>query len=260
MSVGELRRGSAIPLYFQLQEILKERIETGTWGPGALMPSEPELCDAYEVSRTVVRQALAVLEQDGQVRRVRGRGTFVTTPKIEQRVGGISRLLATPDPRYELVVLDHREQVPPKRIRDQLQLRSTAKILRVMSLLHVTGLPVTLLDSFFPLATSESLRKQLRKTPPIHLQPTAQTRAVDFTGTTVGIETSFCSPWEAEQLQIPLRGAVFVTLCTEFGREGNSIRPLEVVRAVYRVDRVQLRFDVSSDGEVPAALWQLSDG
>jgi hypothetical protein len=51
---------------------------------------------------------------------------------------------------------------------------------------------------------------------------------------------------------------VFVTLCTEFESHGDRLRPFEVVRGVYRVDRVQLHFDVPSNGEVPAALWQVA--
>jgi DNA-binding GntR family transcriptional regulator len=81
---------------------------------------------------------------------------------------------------------------------------------------------------------------------------------MDFAHAQVSIETSFCSNWEAEQLQIPVRGAVFVTLCTEFRRQGAKTQPCEVVRGVYRVDRVQLRFEVPASGEVPAALWQIS--
>ncbi len=254
-----MRRGSPIPLYFQLQELLKEKIEVGTWGVREMIPSEPELCDTYQVSRTVVRQALSVLEQDGQLRRVRGRGTFVSAPKIEQRVGGVSRLLANPSPGHQVVVLDHREERPLKRVSEQLELPSGAKIWRVMTLLRVGEAPVALFDSFFPLAAVEPLRKHLQEKVPFVLAPSAQTRAVELTRTNVGIETSFCSPWEAEQLQIPVRGAVFVTLCTEFRKENGEARPFEVVRGVYRVDRVQLRFDVASNGEIPAALWQIAD-
>ena len=92
-----LDRDSVVPLYFQLQEILKEKIEIGLWSAGEALPPEADLCATYGVSRTVVRQALAILEQDRQIIRVRGSGTFVATPKVEQRAGGFSRLLAIRD-------------------------------------------------------------------------------------------------------------------------------------------------------------------
>lgn len=258
MAKDVLRRSSPIPLYFQLQEVLKEKIELGIWGVGEMIPSEPSLCEMYLVSRTVVRQALSVLEQDGQLRRVRGRGTFVSPPKIEQRVGGLSRLLADPIPGHEVLILDYQEERPPKWVSEKLELRPNAKIVRVMTLLRVRGVPTALLDSFFPLAAAEPYRKHLRKKLPFPLASTAQMRAIGLTRTLVGIETSFCSPWEAEQLQVPVHGAVFVTLCTEFHKEKKEETPFEVVRGVYRVDLVQLRFDVSSSSQIPNAFWQMT--
>jgi GntR family transcriptional regulator len=243
-------------LYFQLQEVLKEKIEMGIWGVGEMIPSEPSLCEMYQVSRTVVRQALSVLEQDGQLRRVRGRGTFVSPPKIKQRVGGLSRLLADPIPGHETLIIDYQEERPPKWVSEKLELQSSAKIVRVMTLLRVQGVPTALLDSFFPLAVAEPYKKHFRKELPFPLAPTAQMRAVGLTRTHVAIETSFCSPWEAEQLEVPLHGAVFVTLCTEFHKEKREEVPLEVARGVYRVDLVQLHFDVSSNSYIPNAAWK----
>jgi GntR family transcriptional regulator len=247
---GELRRSSAIPLYFQLQELLKERIEAGAWATGEMIPSEPELCEIYEVSRTVVRQALSVLEQDGQLRRERGRGTFVSAPKISQRVGGLSRLLTRPVDGQHVEVLDHRQERGPQRVTGQLELDKGGEILRVMSLLTVGDSPVALFDSFFPLRVAETIDGLLDH---------SRSGPLDLTRTTVAIETSFCSAWEAEQLHIPVKGAVFVTSCTEYETHDDRPRPLEVVRGVYRVDRVQLHFDVPSNGEIPTALWHLAD-
>ena len=50
-----------------------------TKSPGAVLPSERELCDEFNVSRGTARQALAELEKAGIVYRKQGRGTFVST-------------------------------------------------------------------------------------------------------------------------------------------------------------------------------------
>jgi GntR family transcriptional regulator len=253
-----LDRQSFVPLYFQLQELLKEKIELGQWRPREMMPSEPELCETYDVSRTVVRQALAILEQDGQIRRERGRGTFVAVPKIEQRVGGVSRLLSGRPRGPQLSVLDAREQRAPKRIADQLEIAAGDDILRVMSLLRIASSPVALFDSFFPAAEVGELRHLFSPGKSLVLPIDLPARQFSLSHSTVTIETSFCSKWEAEQLEIPFRGAVFVTLCTEHCRAPGGERPIEVVRAVYRVDKVQLRFNVSADGAEPLATWELA--
>src|SRR3712207_2077198 len=83
-----LDRTSFVPLYYQLQEVLKEQIESGVWRPGEAIPSEPELARRFGVSRVVVRQALAILSDDRQIVRVQGRGTFVAEPKLDTRAGG----------------------------------------------------------------------------------------------------------------------------------------------------------------------------
>jgi GntR family transcriptional regulator len=65
------------PYYLQLKRILVSEIE-GRRGEGDMLPSESDLCRQYSVSRTVVRQALGELEDDGLVHKVKGKGTFVT--------------------------------------------------------------------------------------------------------------------------------------------------------------------------------------
>jgi GntR family transcriptional regulator len=73
-----IRRDSPLPYYEQLKRLIVEQITDGTYSPGDLLPAEWEICDAYGVSRTVVRQALGELVTEGRLYRQRGKGTFVT--------------------------------------------------------------------------------------------------------------------------------------------------------------------------------------
>ena len=59
------------------EQSLRQAIEQGKFGPGSQLPTEAELCQMLGVSRTVVREALRVLEEDGLVARRHGVGTFV---------------------------------------------------------------------------------------------------------------------------------------------------------------------------------------
>ena len=74
---GVIDRASPLPFYFQLAELLEREVANSRWGPGTRLPSEPELCETYGLSRTTVRQALARLEQRGLIERRKGQGTFV---------------------------------------------------------------------------------------------------------------------------------------------------------------------------------------
>lgn len=71
-------RSSPVPFYFQLKKVLAQEINLGRWKPGERIPSEPEICDHFQISRTTVRQALSALESEGLITREKGRGTFVT--------------------------------------------------------------------------------------------------------------------------------------------------------------------------------------
>jgi GntR family transcriptional regulator len=59
------------------EQELRQAIARGTFRPGSQLPTEAELCQMLGVSRTVVREALRVLEEDGLVARRHGVGTFV---------------------------------------------------------------------------------------------------------------------------------------------------------------------------------------
>lgn len=74
---------SAVPLYVQLRERLRAQIEAGELKPGDRLPTEVELEERYEVSRSTIRQAVGDLQADGLVQRVQGKGTFVASPKIQ---------------------------------------------------------------------------------------------------------------------------------------------------------------------------------
>ncbi|HSM57883.1 MAG TPA: GntR family transcriptional regulator [Candidatus Sulfomarinibacteraceae bacterium] len=93
--MAAIERESPTPLYHQLKELLAERIASGDWQPGDMLPTEEQLQEQYQISRTTVRQALKELEVEGQISRQRGRGTFVTQRKISHSAEPHFRLADT---------------------------------------------------------------------------------------------------------------------------------------------------------------------
>jgi len=71
---------SPIPLYHQLADILLERIRSGQYTPGQMIPSETEFAKLFGIGRPTVRQAMDTLVQKGLIQRKRGSGTFVKHP------------------------------------------------------------------------------------------------------------------------------------------------------------------------------------
>ncbi len=65
------------PLYAQVKRVLAERILSGVWAPGRLLPNEFQLAEEFGVSQGTVRKALDALAAEHLVERQQGRGTFV---------------------------------------------------------------------------------------------------------------------------------------------------------------------------------------
>lgn len=88
---GEIRsidRTNPMPFYYQLFLILREEIEHGRWEPQELIPSEGDLTITFGVSRSVTRKALDLLEGEGHVFRIKGKGTVVASPKFSYKAAG----------------------------------------------------------------------------------------------------------------------------------------------------------------------------
>ena len=86
-------------LRHSLARELRARIRAGEWRPGERIPSEPELARQETVSRSSMRAAITVLEEEGYVSRRHGSGTYVThRPALPNELGrnfGVSRLIAS---------------------------------------------------------------------------------------------------------------------------------------------------------------------
>lgn len=71
-----LDRGG-LPLRVAVYQSIAAAIRSGSPGPGAMLPIDADMCDVFRVSRTVMREALILLEEDGLIRTKRGVGRFV---------------------------------------------------------------------------------------------------------------------------------------------------------------------------------------
>ena len=78
-----INKYSLVPLYSQLKESIKEAIQNGILKPGDKLPTEHEICNHFNLSRTVTRQAFYELMSEGYIVRYKSRGTFVNQQSKE---------------------------------------------------------------------------------------------------------------------------------------------------------------------------------
>ncbi len=82
------------PLYVKIADELRDGILSRRWLPGDQLPSEPQLCREYSVSRGTVVRAIEILLQEGLAHRRQGDGTYVSRPSLHRQPGfltGFSR-------------------------------------------------------------------------------------------------------------------------------------------------------------------------
>lgn len=79
----ELNKSIPVPLFYQLKTLILDEIKQDNYKPGDIIPTEEEISKIFAISRTTIRQAITELVQEGWLYRVKGKGTFVSQPKIE---------------------------------------------------------------------------------------------------------------------------------------------------------------------------------
>ncbi len=166
--LSKLSLDSDIPLYSQLVGIVKRNISAGTLSSGDLLPSETELCKAFDISRSTVRQAIGALESEGLVVRKQGRGTFVAEPKMHRKTdtvysftSEISAMGLTPSSTLlEFEIVD-----PSPEIIKVLELSSPeTPIYRFSRVRNVDGEPLILETSYYPQYIYPRLTRELLQT------------------------------------------------------------------------------------------------
>lgn len=147
---------SNIPYYIQLIEVLKGKINRGEWKPGQQILSEPELCETFQVSRTVVRQALREIELEGLVVRRKGKGTFIAEPKIDESLA--QKLTGFYHDMIErgLTPVTHvlRQAVIPAeaKVAEFLKIPPETPVIELYRLRFVNDEPIVLVASYLPYA------------------------------------------------------------------------------------------------------------
>jgi GntR family transcriptional regulator len=145
---------SHIPYYIQLIDILKEKIQLAEWVPGDQIPGEQDLCEHYQVSRTVVRQALREMEYEGVISRQKGKGTFISLPKISeglvQKLTGFYQDMVERGLKPGTKVL-HQNVIPSNdKIARFLNIKPGELVIDIQRLRFINEEPIQLVTTYIP--------------------------------------------------------------------------------------------------------------
>jgi GntR family transcriptional regulator len=251
-----LDRRSRVPLYYQLQELLHQQIASGRFKVGDALPSEGELCRRFGVSRIVVRQALQVLDDDGEIVRQQGKGTFVAEPKVDLTAGGLLRVLGFEGrATHDVEILDAHHTDVEQSVAARL---GATEVLRIDWLLRLRDEPMAIAYSFFRPGAVRSLERAAIRGARLGSR-TALEAPMELDQSEVSVATSHCSPYNAERLGVPARAPVFLVDVTEMARRADSLlEAVEVARVIYRSDTLSLQLEATTGGGVQQIAARIS--
>jgi len=252
---------SHIPYYLQLMDLLKTQILQKKWGPGEQIPGEQDLCETYGVSRTVVRQALRELELEGVITRRKGKGTFISEPKINE--GLIQKLTGFYQDMIErglkpVTRVLHQQVVPAdEKVAKFLNILPGTQVVDIQRLRFINDEPIQLVTTYIPYAIY----------PPVVEADLTNRSLYDFLETEGGItlargrryiEAVLANENEAMLLDIE-RGAPLLMLDSVSYTE-NEIA-FEYYHALHRGDRSRFEVElIRSKESIPANGSSFSSG
>lgn len=164
-------KDSPLSLYYQLEQIIINKIENRDLKENEKLPTEKELCDKYNISRATVRQALRELEIEDYIYKIQGKGTFVSPKRYQQDLlkfysftDEMKKLGKTPTSK----VLEFDITTPNKKIAKTLSITTNDKVYRFTRLRLADNEPMMLETSYIPYELFEGITKEDLENRPLY--------------------------------------------------------------------------------------------
>jgi GntR family transcriptional regulator len=134
------------PAYLQLASLIKRMIANGEYSPGSRIPSETIISRSYGVAVMTVRQAISLLVEQGLLKRVHGRGTFVCGPdwtRASFNMVGLLEMLSDKD-NIDIRILNAGIISARPKAAAALNLEAGARIVNLVRLVSLGRRPILL--------------------------------------------------------------------------------------------------------------------
>lgn len=233
---------SPIPYYVQVKKALQEHIERGDWQPGDQLPGESQLCQMFDVSRTVIRQALREMEYEGLVVRRKGKGTFAAEPKIVeglfQKLTGFYQDMVERGHTPVTQVLKQKVVPASSKVAAYLNLELGTQVLQIDRLRFVQDEPIVFVTTYLPYALCPEVLHTDLSSQSLYAFLEEQHGMVIARGHRT-LEAVPANEYEAHLLQVEKGSPLIMLDSVSYLEDGT---PIEYYHAIHRGDRS--RFEV----------------
>ncbi len=148
----KLNENSPIPLYYQLQNIVRNKIEKGEYKIGDKIPSERKLSEKVGLSRMTIRKAINNLVKEGILERRRGQGTFVSQNNNDSLPGllGFKEHVEARDMVPSSKLIEHKVIKIGNEIAEKLNIEFGEEVILTVRLRLADSRPIGFEKSYIP--------------------------------------------------------------------------------------------------------------
>lgn len=226
------------PLYTKVEIALAADIATAVLPCGSQLPSENSLVERFEVSRTTVRKAIENLVARGLVEIRRGKGTFVTEPKLTQELNELSGFvedMVTLGRHPTARLLDKRPMPATKEVAQHLGVTLGAQVYRIERVRLADGVAMSFDETYLPLDIGEKVASNDLEAEPIFdlLENKYELPLVEAQ---YQLEAATANEHVAQALGIEVGSPIFLIERTSY-TEGH--RPVDYEKLYYRGDLIR---------------------
>lgn len=231
-----------MPVYTQLANALRGRIEAGEWPLGTKLPSIETLASEFGVAAATLRQAIEVLEEEGLIRRRHGRGTFVESEPGERRwlplASDWDSLVRMIDPLKPKLLLVETAKRQPRILESEG--RPVPVYQHIKRVHYRDNKPFCVIDIY--LAASIYLKNPARFRKEVVVPILARMADVKIAKASQTLAIDGASPETAKYLELPIGAPVAKVRRSIADADGWCIYAADVV---YRGDVIKLDIDLS---------------
>jgi GntR family transcriptional regulator len=234
----EVDHHSPLPLYAQVEAILASSIADGMFPPGSRLPNEDELVERFAVSRTTIRQTIQNLIRRGLIEIRRGKGTFVSQPKITQELTELSgfvedmQLLGR---QASARVLDKQVVAANESVAHQLALTTGTPVVRIQRVRLADNAPLSFDETYLPREIGEKIMENDLETEPI-FSLLEQKYKIPLLEAEYRLEAVSADTTVARALGVAIGSPIFLIERTSYSVEQ---RPIDYEKLYYRGDQIR---------------------
>lgn len=143
-------------LYLDVKKDLLDKITSGEYPEGTIIPTEHELSDIYHVSRPTIRKAVQILVDAGYLEKKKKRGTIVCIPKVIQDFTQTISSFDTQMKRHGIVsqtqVISFKKEQASKEIADSLHQQEEDLVYKLVRLRYTDKNPNVFITTYIPVS------------------------------------------------------------------------------------------------------------